>query len=157
MEDLDAFLEGLDRFKESIDEGVEAVQQDLFDRLGRDLVDGTPDELPGTPVLTGNCRANWFPSWQTPSTEYEELGIVSEHGKKREFVLAPGAAAEASLGRMEDVLAEASAASVLGILYWTNNTPYAWALEHGHSKQAPNGFVGLAVDSLAILQGGSSS
>ncbi len=29
--------------------------------------------------------------------------------------------------------------------YIVNNLPYARALEHGHSKQAPNGFVGLTV------------
>jgi hypothetical protein len=29
--------------------------------------------------------------------------------------------------------------------YITNNLPYAWRLEHGHSKQAPAGMVGLTV------------
>jgi len=33
-----------------------------------------------------------------------------------------------------------------GHVYWfANNVPYAMRLEHGHSKQAPHGMVGLAV------------
>jgi hypothetical protein len=33
----------------------------------------------------------------------------------------------------------------------SNNLPYAWALEHGHSKQRPNGFVGLTVLEFAAI------
>jgi hypothetical protein len=31
------------------------------------------------------------------------------------------------------------------VLFVTNSLPYAWPLEHGHSRQAPFGFVGQTV------------
>src|SRR5215207_2676113 len=37
-----------------------------------------------------------------------------------------------------------------GVIYISNNLPYSWKLEMGHSKQAPNGFLRITV---ARLQG----
>lgn len=46
-----------------------------------------------------------------------------------------------TLGRIYAAIPEETA----GHVFWlANNVPYAQALEHGHSRQAPTGIVGLA-------------
>lgn len=81
-----------------------------------------------TPVDTGHARGNWVPSIGSPS-----LGVKG----------APGVASTS-----------AQAAGVAGILryrhkmgatYITNNVPYIRRLNRGHSRQAPPGFVRMAV------------
>ena len=38
----------------------------------------------------------------------------------------------------------------MSTIYFTNNLPYAQALENGHSNQAPGGMVGLTALDAAI-------
>jgi hypothetical protein len=40
-------------------------------------------------------------------------------------------------------------------IYFTNNLPYAQALENGHSNQAPGGMVGLTALMLRNISGGN--
>ncbi|WP_336192892.1 hypothetical protein [Providencia stuartii] len=40
-------------------------------------------------------------------------------------------------------------------IYFTNNVPYAYPLEMGHSKQAPNGMVGITAENVSQFVRGS--
>jgi hypothetical protein len=78
----------------------------------------------GTPVDTGNARANWVPSIGAPFT-----GIATNNGPHDAGVIA--------------ILAYELKQ---GALYESNNVPYMRALNNGHSKQAPAGFIERAID-----------
>lgn len=83
----------------------------------------------GTPVDTGWARANWIPSIGSP-------------------VRAPaGTRAAVSTGAQTQGIAEVASryTSAAGPIYIQNNVPYIQALNFGHSKQAPTGFVQLAI------------
>lgn len=83
----------------------------------------------GTPVDTGWARANWIPAIGQP---------VQQAAGSRENV--SGAASQTG-----------QAAVAVGYNYLngpahiTNNVPYIVALNEGHSKQAPSGFVQRAI------------
>jgi hypothetical protein len=72
-----------------------------------------------TPVDTGRLRGNWQTTINSP---------------------APG---EASRQSADGAIAEAVAnlGSLVDVVWFTNNLPYAEAIEYGHSKQAPEGMV----------------
>lgn len=75
----------------------------------------------------GRFRANWqLGIGSLPSGVIDDLDASGNKTKGKLRAMIPADAA----GR---------------IYYLTNNLPYAWPLEEGHSKQAPNGFVGLTV------------
>lgn len=73
-----------------------------------------------SPVDTGRFRGNWFPSHGLVLKEVHE-----------------GAKANDSYSRLERVYEF----PVGGIVFLTNNLPYAQRLENGWSKQAPSGMV----------------
>lgn len=76
-----------------------------------------------SPVDTGRFRSNWFYSRGGPTSDTTaQTGVTSVNGA--------------------DVVSGKAAGDVF---YIQNNLPYAWALERGHSKQAPAGMVGLTV------------
>lgn len=76
-----------------------------------------------TPVDTGRARGNWNVSPGAPDyhTDYNQ--------KTRQYTSAE------QLPKAEGVES----------LFIANNLPYITALEYGHSKQAPQGMVGLAM------------
>lgn len=80
-----------------------------------------------TPVDTGRARANWFVTEGQPSTQMDE-----HKGAKTGQVPAPAPPDVSGITGEEPV-------------YIINNLPYIEALENGHSKQAPNGMVKLAI------------
>jgi len=80
-----------------------------------------------SPVDTGRFRANW------------RLGVG---GPVTGTVEATDKAGDQTTGAIGAALPAKAAGTVL---YLTNNLPYAWRLETGHSKQAPSGMVGLTV------------
>ena len=73
-----------------------------------------------SPVDTGRFRGNWFPSH----------GLVLKE-------VSEGARSNDSYAR----LARVYEFPIGGVVYLTNNLPYAQRLEHGWSKQAPIGMV----------------
>lgn len=80
-----------------------------------------------SPVDTGRFRGNWRLGVGGPATGTTE--VTDKDG-----------------GATNGAIAAALPAKAAGtVLYLQNNLPYAWALEHGHSKQAPSGMVGLTV------------
>lgn len=99
-----------------------------------------------SPVDTGRFRGNWFYT----------LGQVNRG-------LVMGAEAESAAGIYQGAETAARYAAVLQnmgdlptdaagkVHYLQNNLPYAWALERGHSGQAPNGMVGLTIQDFAAI------
>lgn len=73
-----------------------------------------------SPVDTGRFRGNWFPSHGLVLQEVSEAAGSND--------------SYARLARVYEF-------PVGGIVYMTNNLPYAQRLEHGWSKQAPTGMV----------------
>lgn len=88
------------------------------------------DIIRGSPVDTGRFRHNWNTNLETP-----DLNSV-DHGPDKENY--PNTA----LSQAQATLANAEGDEVI---YFTNNLPYAYALEHGWSGQAPNGMVRVNV------------
>lgn len=78
----------------------------------------------GTPVQTGHARRNWIPSVGAPHE-----GEIDSDG---EFEAGIAAVLAYQLGE--------------GPLFVANSAPYISALNDGTSKQAPAGFVEVAVD-----------
>lgn len=74
-----------------------------------------------TPVDTGRARSNWIPSLNTPDTRTVEPG------------------------QKPDAEAAISAYKLADTIYISNSLPYIQRLNEGHSKQAPAGFVDIAV------------
>ena len=72
-----------------------------------------------TPVDTGRARSNWFLTSASPSDE------VTESNRNSLSI---------SLREMPRVVLD-------NRIFLTNNLPYINALEFGHSKQAPSGWV----------------
>ncbi len=81
-----------------------------------------------TPVDTGRARGNWFPSFDTPSTE-----ITSKTSKL---------GAESIIRTVQKV----SELTTDKSFFLTNNLPYIVVLENGSSTQAPNGMVAITVN-----------
>ena len=72
-----------------------------------------------TPVDTGRARGNWFLSVSSP------VGVTAKSGRLS-MIKAIKAMPKHILDKK---------------IYLTNNLPYIVALEYGHSKQAPKGWV----------------
>ena len=85
-----------------------------------------PPSRGGTPVDTGHARASWVPSVGAPSSALPDGTSSADHDAGVAKVLAY------ALGQ--------------GALWLANNAPYVNALNYGHSKQAPAGFIERAID-----------
>lgn len=84
-----------------------------------------------TPVDTGWARANWVPNIGAPGPSSSDP--TGSPGSAR-------ARAQAGVARLSAYRLSQ------GKVHVTNNVPYIEALNAGHSKQAPAGFVEAAVD-----------
>lgn len=93
-------------------------------KVAVDLYDGI---VRRTPVDTGRARANWRMTLDTPSDEV--IGDGKDKGVKYPAPNAP----DIETGEGEHSI------------FIINNLAYIEALENGHSKQAPNGMVALAI------------
>jgi hypothetical protein len=89
----------------------------------------------GSPVDTGQFRANWLLSVGSPSS-------VSQEG-------AGGALVTASISAMTSYPTDA-----FPVIYAQNNLPYANRLEEGYSAKAPLGVVAITVPSLQAIWDG---
>lgn len=99
-------------------------------KVARDLaVEITANLMETTPVDTGWARANWTPSLDHP---------VGNHAKTGEA----GAAAATQSAAIASLV---SSKPALRVYYVANGVPYIGTLNRGHSRQAPAGFVQLAI------------
>ncbi|WQI92401.1 hypothetical protein R5O97_06020 [Citrobacter freundii] len=77
----------------------------------------------------GRFKNNWYVGLDSQPTETNDI---------------PDASGQGSNSRGLAVL-EVFRVGQVSTIYFTNNLPYAQALENGHSNQAPGGMVGLTV------------
>lgn len=92
----------------------------------------------GKGYVGGHFRANWVMS--IGSQNLTEIGTVDASG-------------ETAIAAAYSILS-AYPEGEWPVIYLQNNLPYAEALEHGHSSQAPTGMVGLTTIELeALIQG----
>lgn len=83
----------------------------------------------------GRFRGNWQVTFETPADG--ETGRIDKSGT---LTQALGGAVLSQFVASRD-----------NVIYFTNNVPYAVALEFGHSKQAPNGMVRITAQEFQKL------
>lgn len=93
-------------------------------------IDIFTDLLRASPVDTGRFRANWVLSVGSPSRRI--LWAMSDVGQQMQT-------------QINLAVKRAEQASGREVIFITNNLPYATPLNEGWSKQAPAGFVQMAV------------
>lgn len=97
-------------------------------RLKRGLrVNDTMDIKKPEGYVGGRFKNNWYVGFDSQPTETNDT---------------PDASGQGSNSRGLAVL-EVFRVGQVSTIYFTNNLPYAQALENGHSNQAPGGMVGL--------------
>lgn len=125
------FSLSLARFAEQTGRNIdEVMRQSVYALLNAILL--------RSPVDTGRFRGNWNTSIGVPNLTVENKtypgGSIESRG---------AAASQESLDEAQKVLATFQGD---GVLYLSNGLIYGQELEyHAHSKQAPNGFVRLAL------------
>lgn len=126
-----------------VDGQIDIIIADLEDytrlevvALSMNMVANLQEEVPlGTPVDTGWARANWLPSVGQPKEMESDV---------RDPTPAQVAArGQVSAQGLNDVLAWKLTD---GPIFATNSVPYIGALNAGHSKQSPRGFVQFALE-----------
>ncbi len=104
--------------------------------LSMNMVANLQEQPPiGTPVDTGWARNNWLPSVGEPK--------IMDADKKDPTPADVAARGKVSQAGTNDVLAWKNGD---GPIFATNNVPYIRALNAGHSKQSPAGFVQAALE-----------
>lgn len=140
MAGLDDFAKRIDRIAVRVEGNVERAVKDCAQAVLKSAVENTP-------VDTGMARSNWTPELDRA---FEGLFPARVPGKG------------GSTGDANSVAAiEAGAQTIEGFdikkngsIHITNNAPHIRPLNDGHSKQAPAGFVQIAVmEGLATMRG----
>lgn len=126
---FDDIAKNADEFARNLQNLGSVIEQDVFDKVIRKvLMDLLQRIISTTPVDTGRARASWV-----LSAGYDD------------FQLPPGD----YNSKFEKMIPETMSwlpASSRYVIY--NNLEYIVALENGHSKQRPNGFVAQALAAL---------
>lgn len=91
----------------------------------------------GTPVDTGLARSNWLVSIGSPRDD-----VIAPYSPGNRLGINEGANAQGALQQGQDVIAQYRKGQVVFI---TNNVFYVDLLDQGHSQQAPEGFVDMAL------------
>lgn len=140
MAGLDEFAKRIDRIAVRVEGNVERAVKDCAQAVLRSVVENTP-------VDTGLARSNWTPELDRA---FEGLFPARAPGKDGSTGEENAAATiEAGVPTIEafDIKKNES-------IHVTNNAGHIRALNDGHSKQAPAGFVQIAVmDGLATVRG----
>ena len=90
-----------------------------------------------SPVDTGRFRANW---------------IIGNHSAKRITTTETDKSGKGAIGK---IVADISAINLTGqSIYLTNSLAYSLKLDHGYSKQAPQGMVRLSLIEITSHYGG---
>lgn len=105
-------------------------QQKLVARLV--MLDVASEMIQRSPVDTGRFKNNWF------------AGLGAKN------LTTTNAVSKSGTGSQARIHASLEAFEIGHKVYITNSLPYAVPLEHGHSKQAPNGMVGMALQNYTI-------
>lgn len=90
-----------------------------------------------SPVDSGRFRANWLAQWGAPNRTTSES--TDKDGGQ-------------TVGRISGVVAGMPPLRD-GSMFLTNSLPYSIRLEHGHSRQAPAGMVGVTLARISARYG----
>ena len=120
--DLQGFNADLDKFARTIGVDVVKVRKKVSFGILNSLIKRTP-------VDTGRARASWAMADGVPPS------VIAAEGQRTR----QSASAEAK-GNVT-----ANFTNPWDVTYITNRLPYIIALDQGHSQQAPNGFVAIAL------------
>lgn len=118
------------KWKSDIDEWIEAAENHLFDIVEVSCNQVIEDLVRLSPVDTGRFRGNWQITFNEPAfnslNAYDKVGNETIKAGQRAI----------------SVYKNTRGAGITSI-YFSNMLVYANALEHGHSKQAPAGVLGI--------------
>jgi hypothetical protein len=111
-------------FAAQVQAAINGLNNQMTQAFRKVCVDLSSKLIRQTPVETGRCRANWWPSIDTP-IQRADWDRFSPDGSSQ-------------VAEVEQVVGELQ----LGQRYViTNSLPYVESLNEGHSRQAPAGFV----------------
>ena len=137
---FDDFAKRIDRIAVRVEGNVERAVKDCAGAVLRSVVENTP-------VDTGMARSNWTPELDRAFEGLFPARVPGENGSTVEENAA--ATIEAGTPTIEafDITANRE-------IHITNNAPHIQPLNDGHSRQAPAGFVQMAVmEGLATVRG----
>lgn len=115
----------LDRLSENLDEQANGIKQKAATAIVRDL-------LSNTPVDTSRALSNWIATKNSPANNSVLAYSPGQAGSTR------GSSISAALAAAIAIISRAQPGESI---FLTNNLRYIRALNDGHSKQAPAGFV----------------
>lgn len=125
-------MDNFDQFKAEVDAEVRRWHDGLIVRAHRTAVlDLFRRLIQKTPRLTGRAAMNWNVQDGSPSD-----AVFDYDGPA-------GSAGSVAMSREEAAIEGAEAP---GITWVANNLPYIEALNNGHSRQAPAGFVEVSLE-----------
>jgi len=140
MAGLDDFASRIDRIAVQVEGNVERAVKDCAQAVLKSAVENTP-------VDTGLARSNWTPELDRAFEGLFPARVPGAGGS----TAAENAAAAIEAGAPT---IEAFDIKKNGSIHITNNAPHIQPLNDGHSKQAPAGFVQIAVmEGLATVRG----
>lgn len=127
-----SFSSDIEKFVKKTGANADKVVREVVLDIGKSLVMKTPvgdpkywKSKPPKGYTGGHARANWQHS--VGNRVIEEIDCIDPSGQK-------------SIDRITASIPDKAAGQVH---YIQNSVPYIQALEDGHSRQAPNGMVGL--------------
>lgn len=137
---FDDFAKRIDRIAVRVEGNVERAVKDCAGAVLRSVVESTP-------VDTSYARSNWTPELDRAFEGLFPARVPGEKGSTAEETAA--ATIEAGTPTIEAFNIAANRE-----IHITNNAPHILPLNDGHSKQAPAGFVRIAVmEGLATVRG----
>ncbi|MFT4159603.1 HK97 gp10 family phage protein [Shinella sp.] len=140
MAGLDDFAKRIDRIAVRVEGNVERAVKDCAVAVLRSVVENTP-------VDTGFARSNWTPELDRVFDGLFPVRVPGEKGSTAEENAV--ATIEAGIPTIEAFDMHDNRE-----IHITNNAPHIRPLNDGHSKQAPAGFVQVAVmEGLATVRG----
>lgn len=140
MGGLDDFATRMSRLSVQVEGNVEQAVKDCAKAVARTAINATP-------VDTGRARSNWTVELDQAFSRLFPAHVPGEKGSTGE------ANAEAAINQANEAI-ERFDITVNRSVHISNSLPYIGALNDGHSRQAPAGFVEDAVmEGLATVRG----
>jgi hypothetical protein len=131
---VDSFLVDLRRLLEKTGADADKVARKVVLDIGTSLVMQSPV---GDPAIWKHAAPKGYVGGQFRSNWQHGMNIAPSGTTER---------IEDEAGTVARIAQRVNQASAAGMHYFANNLPYAQALEHGHSTQAPAGMVELTVN-----------
>lgn len=140
MSGLDDFARRMSRLSMQVEGNAEQAVKDCAKAVTRTVINATP-------VDTGRARSNWTAELDQAFSRLFPAHVPGEKGSTGE------ANAEAAINQANDAIDRFDINANRSV-HISNSLPYIGALNDGHSKQAPAGFVEEAVmEGLATVRG----